>query len=195
MFFGRCQNENGVCRRFFQCFQKRVERLRRQHMHLVDDEHLVFSDLRRDANLLNERADMLHAVVRSRIKFKNAERGIFGESRATRAGSAGLVVGGRGEAVQHFGEDAGVRGFAHTARAAKQERVRDMAARNGVFQRLRNMLLTNHLVEFGGAILAGRYDKIAHRGEGKNYGLRIAGCGLGKKKGTAAIQGGWQPCS
>ena len=53
VLFGRSENEDDVCGRFFQRFQKSVESRSRQHVHLVDDENLVSSHLWRNASLVH----------------------------------------------------------------------------------------------------------------------------------------------
>ena len=58
MFLSGGQNENGMLWRFFQCLQKSIESGGRQHVHLVDDVHLVLADLGRDAYLLNQGTDV-----------------------------------------------------------------------------------------------------------------------------------------
>ena len=57
-------------------------------MHLINDKYLVFSLLWLETNLLNERSDMLHTVVRSSIQFGNIEGGVFIEGLAGIAGVA-----------------------------------------------------------------------------------------------------------
>ena len=69
----RGEDEDDVCRRFFECFEEGVEGGRREHMHLVDDEHLILAQLRRDARLLHQRLDMLHGVVRGSVKLEDVE--------------------------------------------------------------------------------------------------------------------------
>ena len=57
------QNEHRVRRRFLQCFQKRIERRLTEHVHLVNDVHLVFALLRRNPDLIHDASDVLHLVV------------------------------------------------------------------------------------------------------------------------------------
>ena len=61
-------------RRLLQRFQKRIERRLAQHVHLIDDVHFVFALLRRDPNLIDNAADVLHFVVGRRVKLKDVER-------------------------------------------------------------------------------------------------------------------------
>ena len=48
-------------------------------MHLVDDKHLVASELRRDACLLHNLLDMFHRVVACSVEFENVERTLLVE--------------------------------------------------------------------------------------------------------------------
>ena len=68
----RCsEDEDDVCRRFFESLQKGIESLCGEHVHLVDDEHLVASHLGRDAGLVHQRLDVFHRVVACRIELKD----------------------------------------------------------------------------------------------------------------------------
>ena len=71
MFLGSRQDKNNVSGRLFQRFQKRIECRCGEHVYLVDDEHLVFTNLRRYACLVHERFDVLHGVVTGSVKFKD----------------------------------------------------------------------------------------------------------------------------
>src|SRR5690606_5838492 len=69
VFFCCCKDKNSIRRRFFQCFQKRIESRLREHMHLVNYINLVFTSLWRDTNLFNQATDIVHRVIRRRIQF------------------------------------------------------------------------------------------------------------------------------
>jgi len=71
MLLGRGKNEDHVCRRLLESLQKRVEGCCGKHVHLVDDEHLVASHLRRNACLLHERLDVLNRVVARGVEFED----------------------------------------------------------------------------------------------------------------------------
>src|SRR5690606_32492566 len=62
-------------RRLLQRFQKSIEGLLREHMHLIDNVNLVPTRLRRNSHLLNQSTDILDGIVGGRIKFVNIERG------------------------------------------------------------------------------------------------------------------------
>ena len=71
MLLGCREDENHVGRRFFECFEESVERRRRQHVNLVDDEYLIFADLRRYARLFHKRLDILHGVVACGVELED----------------------------------------------------------------------------------------------------------------------------
>ena len=69
----RGEDEDDVCGRLLQRLEEGIEGGRREHMYLVDDEHLILAQLRRDARLLHQRLDMLHGVVRGGVELEDVE--------------------------------------------------------------------------------------------------------------------------
>ena len=67
-----------MCWWFLQGLQKGIESGRRKHVHLVDDEHLIFSHLRRYSRLLHKALDMLNTIVAGSIKLKYIQRALLG---------------------------------------------------------------------------------------------------------------------
>ena len=67
VFLGCGQDENDVCGRLFQCFKEGIKGRGGKHVHLVDDENLIFSHLRRDARLVHQRLNVLNRVVAGRV--------------------------------------------------------------------------------------------------------------------------------
>ena len=106
------QDEDGVGRRFLQGLQKRVERRLAQHVHLVDDVHLVFALLRWNANLVHDAADVLHLVVGGRVELKHVER-------------HRLLLSIK--AVDGFGEDSRRGGLPHATWPAEEVGLGDLA--------------------------------------------------------------------
>ena len=82
VFLGRCQYENGMMGRFFEGFQKRIERCRRQHMYLIDNKYLVASELRRNAHFIDKAAYFVDRVVRCGIELDDVVRALLIESTA-----------------------------------------------------------------------------------------------------------------
>ena len=119
MLFRRGEDENDVCRRFFERLEEGVESLRREHVHLVNDENLVFSDLRRDARLFHQRLDVFHRVVRRGVEFENVVRPLFVERLTRLTLVAGFALGSRLEAVDGLREDACAGCFSDATRSAE----------------------------------------------------------------------------
>src|ERR1019366_4728070 len=107
-------------------------------------------------------AHLLHAVVARAVNFQNVERAAIGDFLHARVGVIKINFRPAG-AVQAFGEDAGDGGLAGAARAAKETRVRDAFLRDGVGERLGDVLLPDHVGEtlravFSGDDLIGHFD-------------------------------------
>ena len=163
VLFGSGENENSVCWRLFERFQKGVERRRREHVHLVDDIDAVTPDLRRNAHLIDQRANVVHRIVRGSIEFVYVERALLVESAARFALVAGFAVGGWVRAVDSFGKNACAGGFAHATRTAKEVSVRQMVGSDGIFERRGECLLPYYRLECCGTIFARRYDVLFHK--------------------------------
>ena len=71
MLLRRSQDKDSMTGRFFQRFQERIESRCRKHVHLVDDIYLILTNLRRDAYLLHQLANVIYRVVGSSIEFVN----------------------------------------------------------------------------------------------------------------------------
>ena len=63
VLLGCGEDEHHVSGRLLQSLQEGIEGLGGEHVHLVDDEHLVFSHLRRNARLVHQGLDVLDGVV------------------------------------------------------------------------------------------------------------------------------------
>lgn len=116
-------------------------------MHLVDDEYLVFADLRRYPRLFHQGFDVLDGVVARRVKFEDIERALFVEGAATLAFVACFTVRRGVETVDCLGEDACAGGLADAARPAEQVGVSQLAAFHGVAQCGCKRFLSYHAVE------------------------------------------------
>ncbi len=60
MLLCRGENEYHVGRRFLKSLEEGIECCGRQHVHLVDDKHLVLPHLRRNTRLIHQLLDILH---------------------------------------------------------------------------------------------------------------------------------------
>lgn len=162
VFLGGSEDEFGIRWRLFKGLEERVESVFAQHVDLVDDIHLVVADLRWDAHLVNEAADVVNRVVGCGIEFVDVERGVVVEGAARFAFVAGFKVFGWMQAVDGLGHDAGASGLAHASRTAKQKGLGQSVVADGVFQGRCDGLLTHHGVKSRWSILSCRYDEVFH---------------------------------
>ena len=163
VLLGCGEDEDNVCRRLLKGLEKSIEGCRRQHVNLVDDEHLVAAYLRRDAGLLHERLDMLDGVVRGSIQFEDVERTLLVECLTGLAVSAGLALFGRGEAVDSFGKDTCAGGLADTSRTAEEVGMSQFPAFHGVAEGSGKCLLTDHGIKRYGAVFTRRDNIFFHK--------------------------------
>ena len=123
-------------------------------MHLVDDIDLETAARRGKPHASD---DLLAHVVDTRttrsVKLEDIGVRTLGNLEALRAGAIGLSVLGR-LAQKRLGEQACRRGLACSARPAEQVRMGDCALRDGVDERLLDMLLPNDVGKHLGTILA-----------------------------------------
>ena len=71
VLLGSGKDEDGVFWWFFECFQKCIEGSGGEHVNLIDDEHFVFSHLRRNVDLFNQLANVVNTVVGGCVEFMN----------------------------------------------------------------------------------------------------------------------------
>ena len=161
VFFGRRENEDRVCGRLFERLEEGVERRRREHVHLVDDEYRVAPYLRDDAHLFDQCADIFYRVVRRGVQLVDVQRAPFVERTARFAFVAGLRSVGV-QAVDGLCEDAGTSGLAYAAGAAEQVGVSQLPALDRIFKRGGDMFLSDDRGEGRGAVFPCADDKITH---------------------------------
>ena len=153
--FRRREDELDVLGRLLDELEQRVEALVRDHVGLVDDEDLVAVAHRREGGALAQVTRVIDAAVRGRVDLDDVERtGAAGGQLA--AGFALTARGIRGtlRTVQTARQDARGRCLAASARPREQVRVRDAIRAQRRLERLRHVLLPDHLVEGVGAIPA-----------------------------------------
>src|SRR5262245_23222532 len=151
---GRGKNEFHVLWRLFQRLQKRVERRRRQHVHLVDKVDFVAPFGRRIPDVLAQLAYVLDAVVACAVDFDYVE--------AVAAGNLATVIAHAAwrncrafNAVERLCQNSCRRSFATAARANEQIRGRKPVLRHCIFQRARHVSLADQIVERLRSILSG----------------------------------------
>ena len=153
MRIGRAQHEDDMLGRLFERLEQRVERRRRQHVHLVDDVDLETAARRGKPHAPD---DFLAHVVNARatcgIELEDVGVRTLRDLEALRAGAVGLTVLGR-LAQERLGKQACRRGLARSARPAEQVRMGNRALRDSVDERLLDMLLTNDVGEHLGTVL------------------------------------------
>ncbi len=144
--FGRREDEDYVRRWLFQRLEKRVESALGKHVDFVDDKDLVLSDHRRVLRLFQEIADVIDARVGRRIDFDHVHRMPARNVLATFALAAGNQrISAR--TVQRLRKDSRRCRLADATRSRKQERMMQPPAGNRIFDRLRDMLLADQIVE------------------------------------------------
>ena len=157
---GGGEEELHVLRRLFEGLEQRVERRRGEHVDFVDDEDFELRRRRHVFDRLAQLADLLDAVVARAVNFQHVHGTALGDLLAARVGVVEVHLRAGG-AVEALGEDAGDGGFAGAARAAEQVGVRDAVLRDGVGERLGDVLLADDIREPLRAIFAGD-DLVTH---------------------------------
>jgi hypothetical protein len=175
VYFRRGENELHVRRRLFERLQKRVPRVRREHVHFVDDEDLVAIACRPVRQRVLELPDLVDAVVAGAVDLSDVHVGASRDLEASRTLEAGRHarprIGARwrrrriAHAVQGLREDARARGFSDAAHTREQERVRDTTRLDGVAEDACNVVLANQILEAHRPPFPCEHD-IAHRRHG-----------------------------
>ena len=147
LHFGGGKDKDDVLGRLLHCLEQRVERLRREHMHLIDDIHLIPANRREICHLVTQVADVIHTAVGGSIHLNNIQHGAGVNSLADFTFPARVGFGSI-EAVDRFGKDFGAGRLAGTARSGEQVGMADASRRNLVFQCGDNRFLADHVGEF-----------------------------------------------
>ena len=92
VFFSCSKNENGMCRRLLQCFEKCIECIGAEHVHLIDDVYFVFSSLWCKTDLFYQVTDIINRIVACSIEFMDIKRGAIVEGLTGIACIAGLAI-------------------------------------------------------------------------------------------------------
>ena len=136
---GGGQHEHDVRRRLLQRLQQRGLGRLGEHVHLVEDVHLVPAG-RAQRRLLDEVAHRVDAVVAGRVELVHVVAGATLDREARLALAARLAVDGL-LAVEHLGEDARRGGLAGAARPGEQVGLALAVVDDGVAQRAHDVLL------------------------------------------------------
>ena len=73
MLFGGGQDKNGVFGWFFKRLEKSIEGRRRKHVDLVDDVDFMTAQLRSDAHLIDEIADVVNGIIRGGVELVDVD--------------------------------------------------------------------------------------------------------------------------
>ena len=147
-------------RRLLERFQQRVERVIREHVHLVDEVHLEPAARRRVLNVVEQLAGVVDLGARRRVDFDEIDEPPLVDGRARRAHAARLGHDAR-LAVQRFREQARDRRLADAARAGEQIRVVQAIVGERVRQRLDDVRLPDEFLEPPRPPLA-RQNRVTH---------------------------------
>ena len=145
---GGGQHEDDVWRRLLQRLQQCVRGRTRQHVHLIEDVHLVAAR-RAQGRSADQVTHGVHTVVGRRVQLVQVHRRAGLHGPATVALAARLTVDKVG-AVQRPAQDAGGRGFAATSRAAEHVGVPHRVAAHSIAKGHRDVILAPHLGERAG---------------------------------------------
>ena len=161
----RRQDEFHVLGRLFQRFQHGIERMVRQHVHLVDHVDLEARIAGRVDRLLQQLRHFIDAAVRRRIHLDIVDETSRIDRRARFAHAARLgrdaarAIGA--DAVERLGQDARQGRLANAARAREQVGVMQSATVQGMRERAHDVLLADERLEILGAVFTGE-DLIGH---------------------------------
>ena len=144
---GGAQHEHHVGRRLLERLEQGVERLRREHVDLVDDIDLVAPARGGERDAVDDLlANVVDAGARRGVELVDVGVRAGGDGLALLAGAVG-VRRGPVLAEQRLGEQARRGGLARAARSAEQVGVRRAPLGQGVLERRHDVLLTHHVVE------------------------------------------------
>ncbi len=149
-----------MLRRLLKSFEEGIEGGRSEHVHLVDDKHLILTDLRWDGHLLDKIADIVDRVVGGAIELIDVVGTLFVERLARFALVASLAFGTEMFAVDGLGENTGTGSLANASWTTEQIGMRQFATHDGILERLYQSLLAYNCVPVLRTVFSGRYDVI-----------------------------------
>ena len=140
-------------RRLFERLEQRVERVGREHVHLVDEVHLVATARGGVLDVLEQFAGVVDLGARCRIDLDQVDEPPLVDFTAGSTDAAGRR-GDAGFAVQALGKDARNRRLAHSAGAREQEGMMNTVGGERVREGAQDMFLPRELLEAPRAPLA-----------------------------------------
>ena len=145
---GGGQDENHMCRRFFQGFQEGVLRTGGKHVHLVDDVDLVPAHHRRIVHPVDQVPYIIHTVVGCGIHLDDIQKTAFLNSFAVLAFAAGkLPVRRIAGAVQGLRQNSGRGGLTRSPSAGEQVGLAHIVRFQLMLQNPHDVLLSDDFIE------------------------------------------------
>ena len=177
---GRGQDEDDVVGRLFDQLEQRVERMRAEHVDLVDDVDPAAQFGRCGESPEDEITRVLDQSVRGSVDLDHVHGPPFADRHAGGAVVARLPVVPALEAVDGLGQDAGGGRLAGSARTHEEVRMDQAVGRNRAAQGVDDGVLADHLAEALGSPTAVQgAARTGHRGgridrwNGGDFGLGI----------------------
>ena len=146
LYFSGRQNEDDVRGGLFQRFQQRIEGRCGQHVHLVDDIHLILAGAGGVSSLVPQVADIIHTVVGGCVHLHHVQQAAVVDALADLALPAGVAID-RMQAVDRLGKNFGAGGLAGAAHAGKQIRMAYAPCGDLVFQGGHDGTLPHHILK------------------------------------------------
>ena len=146
---GGGQDEHQVGRRLLQNLKQGVEGLGGEHVDLVDDVHPLFHRRRGVYRLIQDGADVVHAVVGGGVQLQHVQHGAVFNAQTGIAAVAGAAVLRRA-AVYRPGQNLRAGGLSRAAGAGKEVRVGQPPGLHLALERLGDMALAHHIVKGAG---------------------------------------------
>jgi hypothetical protein len=115
-------------------------------MHFIDDIHLVSATRRSVLGVIDNFPHIINTGIGCRIHFNQVNKTAVIDIHARRTLTTWLGTHTY-IAIQAFGQNAGNRGFAHTACTGKQIRMMQAIVVKRIDQRLQHMLLPHHFAK------------------------------------------------
>src|SRR5690606_28222608 len=162
VLFGCRKDENSIRRWLLQRFQKSIEGLLREHMHLIDNINLVPTRLWRNSHLLNQSTDILDGIVGGRIKFVNTERGPVLKGNTAIACSTRLNLAGNLLTIDCLCQNTCTSRLTYPPRSTKQKSLCQLIVLNRIFEGVGNMLLPYYRIKCNRTVFTCRDNEIIH---------------------------------
>src|SRR5256714_4917228 len=159
---GRSENEHRVRRGFFEGLQERIERFGRELVRLVDDVHLVLPGRRSETDLIAKVAHLVDAAIRRGVDLDEVQEAALPDRDAGLAAIAWLAVL-RVRAIDGLRDEAGDRRPSSAPHGGPAVCLCNLAARDRVPERARDVLLSDDRGEGLGAIAAIESGALGHR--------------------------------